>query len=108
MQFSFAPTAIAIDQIRVNTENQLEYLQRQLFEVEIAIESRDTRFENEIKIGDLYQGDDFVCKVIETKYCKIRKETKISLQAVDCLDVIFSVWSGDMNQFSKVTEGGAK
>ena len=43
MQFAFAPTAIAIDQIRVNTENQLKYLQRQLLEVEIAIESREDK-----------------------------------------------------------------
>ena len=59
----------------------------------------------EIKIGDYFQGDDWLCKVTAVwVYVDpfSTSRTRIKLTAVDNKEVTFKVYSDDLNQFSKV------
>lgn len=68
----------------------------------------------EIKIGDYFQGDDWLCKVTAVRRMKIEDHlgnvelhygfhhTQITLTAVDNKEVTFKVYSDDLGQFSRV------
>ena len=55
----------------------------------------------EIKIGDYFQGDDWLCKVTAVRRNGFH-HTQITLTAVDNKEVTFKVYSDDLGQFSRV------
>ena len=59
----------------------------------------------EIKIGDHFQGDDWLCKVTAI-WVWVNPftggSTQIKLTAVDNKEVTFKIYSDDLGQFSKV------